>query len=417
MSMTKYIIGSIAALLLVIVAVAIVSSDASNIDIARPPSLEKLVLRTDPAQASPSPAGVDDQQQRQASPPPPGLGDWQYNAASFIADPLNRYAVYLLGRPSGDSPTGTDKTRLLFLAANRSRRDVEIQTAAIDQVLKEDKFPEALERLDGLIRSNPFRRQRIFDVLVAFTQNAASRQALVELLAQSPPWRKDFLTYLPRSMVDMQAASMLIAELRSTTSPPQPAELALFINKLINDGATDAAYALWLNSLSGAQLERTRYIYNGDFETKLGELGPFDWTIVPARNVVVRAVPNGAADRGSVLEVSFAGSAIRYSHISQRLMLPPGRYTLAGSYRANNLENDRGLVWRIYCMTTAMEELGESPAMKGTQDWSPFQIDFSVPDIDCPSQLLRLDLNARAKLDMRVRGVLRFDDLRIDRQE
>ena len=400
--MTKRIIGFAAAALMVAAAVTIISSDASNIDVARPPSLEKLLPRADPAQTSPAP---DD------------LVNWRHNAASFIADPLNRYAVYLLGRASGDGPAGADKTRLLSLAADRSRRDVEIQSAMIDQVLKENRFPPALERLDGLIRSNPFRRQRIFDVLVTLTQNAASRQALVELLAQSPPWRRTFLTYLPRSTVDMQAASMLIAGLRSTTSPPQPAELAPFINKLIKDGAVDAAYSLWLNSLSEAQLERAGYIYNGDFETRLGELGPFDWTIVPAKNVVVRAVQNGAADRGSVLEVSFAGSEIRYSHISQRLMLPPGRYALTGSYRANNLDNDRGLVWRIYCMSTASQRPGESPPMKGTQDWTPFQIDFSIPDIDCPAQILRLELNARAKLDLRVRGVLRFDDLRIDRRE
>lgn len=400
--MIRHVVSSGVAILLVIAAMAIISSDASNIDIARPPSLEKLVPRAASAHPPPSPGGLEDR---------------QYNAASFIADPLDRYAVYLLGRASDDKLTEADKTRLMSLAADRSRRDIEIQTAMIDQALKKNRYPQALERLDGLIRSNPFHKQRIFDVFVALTQNAASRQALVELMAQTPPWRRDFLGYLPRSIVDMQSASMLVAELRSTSSPPRPAELAPFIGKLIADGATEAAYSLWLNSLSEAQLERAGNIYNGDFEMKLGELGPFDWVVTPAKNVVVRTVRNGTAERGSVLEVSFAASETKYRHIYQRLMLPPGRYTLKGSYRASNLDNDRGLVWRIYCVARAPQRLEETSKMKGTQDWSPFQMSFSIPDIDCPSQLLRLELDARAKLDMRVRGVLRFDDLRIDRQE
>ena len=48
MSMTKHIIGSAAAALMVAAAVTIISSDASNIDVARPPSLEKLLPRLVP---------------------------------------------------------------------------------------------------------------------------------------------------------------------------------------------------------------------------------------------------------------------------------------------------------------------------------------------------------------------------------
>jgi len=401
-STSKYAALSAVAVILIIAAAAIVSFDASNIDIARPPSLEKLVPSVASTQASPSPGEP---------------GDWQSNMASFIADPLNRYAVYLLGRTSGDGSIAADHARLLSLAADRSRRDVEIQTMAVDRFLAEDSFPQALERLDGLIRSNPGRRTRLFDALLDLAQNAGNRGALVGLLAQSPPWRKDFLTYIPRSAASAQNASLLMTDLRSTRSPPQSSELAPFISKLIDDGAIDQAYSFWLNALTEAQLERAGNIYNGDFEAELAQLGPFDWVVVPTRNVVARTVRNTSADRGTVLELYFAGSEILYRNVYQRLMLPPGRYTLTGAYRANNLENDRGFVWRIYCNAAGKQMMGESPAMKGTRDWGPFVIDFTIPDTGCTSQILRLELNARAKLDLRVRGILRFDDLKIDRQE
>lgn len=402
MNSFRYVAASAAAVILISAAIAIVSFDASNIDIARPPSLEKLV---------PSPTST------QASPSPDEPQDWPSNAAGFIADPLNRYAVYLLGRGPGGNLTVDDQTRLLSLAADRSRRDLEIQAMAIDRALAQDQFPQALERLDGLIRSNPGRRAKLFDVLLTLAQNAGDRGTLVGLLAQSPPWRKDFLTYIPRSAAYTQNASLLMTELRSTKSPPQSAEIAPFIRKLITDGAINQAYSFWLNALTEPQLERAGYIYNGDFEAEFAQLGPFDWIITPTKNVVARTVRNTSADRGTVLEVSFAGSEVLYRNIYQRLMLPPGRYTLRGAYRANNLENDRGFVWRIYCVAARQQQVAESSAMKGSKDWSPFETNFDVPETDCPSQLLRLELNARAKLDLRVRGVLRFDDLTIDRQE
>lgn len=55
--------------------------------------------------------------------------------------------------------------------------------------------------------------------------------------------------------------------------------------------------------------------------------------------------------------------------------------------------------------------------MKGTRDWGPLETGFRVPEQDCTSQILRLELNVRAKLDLQVTGILRFDDLRIERVE
>lgn len=401
MSLIKYIAGSAAAIGLVIAAVTICSFDAANLDIARPPSLEKLV--------SPMPA-------TNSASSPDGAGDSQSSMVTFITDPLDRYGVYQLARDFTGSPT-PDQPRLLLLAAGRSLRDVEIQTAAINQLLKEKKYPQALERMDGLIRANPSLRSQLYDALALFVRSTESRHALVELLGLDPPWRKNFFTYLPASTIDTQTASTLIAEVRSTGSVPQSDELAPFIHKLIVDGAIDRAYSLWLNSLSEAQLARAGYIYNGDFEAKLAQEGPFDWIVLPTKNVVARAIRNTSAERGMVLEVAFADSQTAYGNLYQRLMLPAGTYVLTGSYKANNLENDRGFVWRISCETTAPQKLGESAAMKGTQDWTLFEISFGVPDKDCASQILRLQLNARAKLDLRVRGALSFDDLRIDRQE
>ncbi len=393
MSKVPRLLSAAIALLLLAVAGMMVSFDASNVDIARPPSLEKIVL--DPA----SPGSPEDVQALQAS---------------LRADPLDRYALYLLSRTTtGD----VDRAGLLRLAAERSRRDAEIQTASIQELLKEENYPEALERFDGLVRSTPAIRYKLYDAIAIFAQSTQSRAPLIALLAKSPPWRADFLSYLPRTATDRQTVSLLVGDLRATKSPPTSKELTPIIAKLIADGAAEQAYSLWLTSLDETQLARAGHIYNGNFEARLAQLGPFDWIIVPAKNVVTRSVSTTSNDRGTVLEVAFANSQVSYRNIYQRLMLPPGKFTLTGQYWANRLENDRGLAWRIVCETPSQPVLGEGPAMKGTRDWGPFDVTFTVPDRDCTSQLLRLELNVRAKLDLKVSGMLRFDALRIERAD
>jgi hypothetical protein len=112
--MTRSAIGAALALLLIAIAVVIVVFDASNIDIARPPSLAKNVSGDVAASSE-------------------GVSDLPVLQAKLMADPLDRYALYMLSR----APAGNfDHDRLLLLAAGRSRRDVEIQTAAIEYLLK-----------------------------------------------------------------------------------------------------------------------------------------------------------------------------------------------------------------------------------------------------------------------------------------
>lgn len=397
MPLIKSAIAAALALPLIAIAVVIVVFDASDIDIARPPSLAKDVSSPIAAEMPPPPERVD---------------DLSVLKAKLMADPLDRYALYMLSRaPAGDF----DRARLLLLAAGRSRRDVEIQTAAIDYLLKAEQYAPSTELVDGLIRANPPLRYKLYDAIAMFARNAASRAPLVGLLAKDPPWRKDFLSYLPRTSLDISSIVTLIADLRATRSPPLTSELTPFISKLIANGTVEQAYSLWLTSLSEAQLTRAGFIYNGNFEARLSQLGPFDWIIVQAKNVRTRTVSTTSNERGTVLEIAFAGSRISYRNIYQRLLLPPGRFTLTGQYWANKLENDRGLAWRISCETSPDLALAETTAMKGTRDWGPFEVDFRIPDTGCVSQILRLELNAKAKLDLEVSGMLRFDNLKIER--
>lgn len=375
---------------LVAVAGIIVSFDASDADIARPPSIEKRVSATalDPGAAK----------------------------AQFVRDPLNRYAVYSLFQEATNNLNQPERARLLDLAAARSLRDGEIQFALVDRLINSRSYSEAAYRLDSLMRARPSFRSGLSEVLVQFAQAPASRQALLDVLAEDPPWRKTFLSYLAGSKQDLAIVSSVFIGLRSTKVPPRVPELRPLLDRMVSSGNATAAYSLWLSFLSEDQLARVGFVYDGEFEAVRTE-APFDWTIKSAMNVKVRTLMSAQASRGRVLEVTFANSQVSYGNVYQSLLIPPGRYVLAGDYKTSRLETERGFAWRLYCAGNAPQAIAQSPPMNGTGDWSSFEVRFAVPETGCDSQTLRLELIAKAHLDRKASGTLWADSITIRRAD
>lgn len=389
MDLKRHGLAAVIAAGLVVVAGIVFSFDASDADIARSPSSD--------------------------SPNPPAAQDLAAAQARFARDPLDRYAVYALYRGLGSDPNGAH-AQLLDLAAARSLRDGVIQPAMIDRLIKANDYSAAAYRLDGLMRARPSFRAGLNEVLAQFSQTAESRQALIDVLAAGPPWRKAFLNYLAGSGRDLAMVSGVFIGLRSTGEPPQMPELRPLFDRMVSNGAAAAAYSLWLSFLSEEQLARVGYVYDGEFEAERTE-APFDWTIKPARNVKARTLVSAQTNRGRVLEVSFANSQIAYGNIYQSLFIPSGRYVLAGDYKTIRLETERGLAWKLYCAGNMSQAIAQGPAMNGTSDWTSFEVRFDVPEAGCDSQILRLELIAKAYLDRKASGTLWADSIAVRRDE
>jgi hypothetical protein len=95
------------------------------------------------------------------------------------------------------------------------------------------------------------------------------------------------------------------------------------------------------------------------------------------------------------------------------LLLAPGAYHLKGQLKGE-LEGRRGLQWRVVC--AAGQPLGESEMFVGeAPDCKDFEFDFTVPDIDCRAQYLRLALAARSASEQLVSGTVWYDSLQLSR--
>jgi hypothetical protein len=379
-------LSAVTGMILLAVAGVIVGFDASNADISRPPSSEVPALALDPIVAR----------------------------TRFARDPLDRHAVYSLYQ---DATTDSNEAqRLLDLAAARSLRDGAIQSALIDRLIKSGGYAEAIYRLDGLMRARPGFRSGLSEALAQFVLNPESRQALIDVLADDPPWRSAFLSSLAGSKQDLAMVAGVFIGLRVTGTPPRMPELRPLLDRMASGGGATAAYSLWLSFLSEDQLARVGYVYDGEFEAERTET-PFDWTIKPALNVKARMLVSTQTSRGRVLEISFANSQVAYGNVYQSLLIPPGKYVLAGDYKTIRLETERGLSWRLTCAGDPSQAIAQSPPMNGTSDWTSFEVRFAVPETGCESQTLKLELIAKAYLDRKASGTLWADGIEVRRDD
>jgi hypothetical protein len=129
---------------------------------------------------------------------------------------------------------------------------------------------------------------------------------------------------------------------------------------------------------------------------------------------VLLAAPEGNGNRA--LRLLFHDRRVPFRHVSQTLLLKPGRYELFGRARLEELRAALGLGWNLSCVESNAS-LGKSERLLGTSRWREFSFAFVVPEENCGAQLLQLVLDARIAAEQQVAGEAWFDDLQIRRHD
>jgi hypothetical protein len=150
-------------------------------------------------------------------------------------------------------------------------------------------------------------------------------------------------------------------------------------------------------------------MYNGSFDEVLTNV-PFDWSIAAVKGAKTEIAQEGG---NRALRVTFANARVGYRHVRKLLVLPPGTYQLTGAQWAHELQNERGLAWRVRC-AGEKETIGESAALMRTVQRERFSLRFTVP-VNCAAQWLSLELLARTESEELVSGEAWYDDLAIER--
>ena len=333
--------------------------------------------------------------------------------AAVTADPLNARALRTLGQLAEAGDDDLQAEKFLSAAGLLSRHDSYSNFWLMRKSFNDHDYKSAVHYADILLRSNPQSSAYVVPFLAQISEDKAGAPLIKTVLADNPPWRKDFFAVLPRNVTDPRTPLDLLLSLQKSTVPPATEDLSPYIDLLVARKFYGLAYYTWLQFLSPQQLRQAGLLYNGSFETSPSGL-PFDWKITPGSGVTVDIVPRSDRSDRRALLIDFQYGRVDYHSIGELVMLAPGSYEFKGAYKGR-LVGPRGLKWRIVCANGTMVPDGESPMIMGFKDWQTVAFRFEVPDKDCPAQYVQLDLDARTTSEHFITGSILFDDLQIAR--
>ena len=323
-------------------------------------------------------------------------------------NPLLPEALTLLARASEQQGDIDRAARLMGLATRVNLRDLRSQLWLLAQDLRGGRVNLALNQIDVLLRGQfPQVIGPAMTALMPIVTREPYRLGYVTLLRTNPRWREYWFVDLLRRCNDLSALTYLFAELQADGPGPTEKELQVLLTRLTEAGMLDEAHDIWVRSLPPARRDEADLLYNEGFRYPLTDL-PFDWVIQPVSNAQVHVeTQNGAR----TINVDFFGGRVNFDHVSHLLNLTPGPYRFQGHERSQDLQNERGLRWRITCVGDDAETLGATDLVSGDTPWRPFSVDFIVPTGKCPYQKLVLELPARAALEMEIVGRVSYGDL------
>lgn len=277
-----------------------------------------------------------------------------------------------------------------------------------------------------------------YPILLGLAEDPNQQALLLPLLKDPPTWWTNFFVYAAREAQHTDTVVFLYQNRQHEQLSPTEEhrkkdkqeeqneknlrrEQDVYIDRLWKDARWAEARAAWLNGLDERQRRELGNLYNGGFELPITGVG-FDWNILSlSRGAIVETAPTYGAHGERALHIVFDGQRVRFQHLLQYLMLDPNHYQLQGRVRPDNLRTTRGLRWRIYCIPFGKPDeatlLAESTRFVGSDEWRLFTVDFAVPVKNCSAQMLRLELEGRARLDFEIQGSIWFDDLAVTQSE
>jgi hypothetical protein len=293
-----------------------------------------------------------------------------------------------------------------------------LQAAAF--FLRNGEEPQALAILRRAVELNPTAEGAVWPVFAAALNTGRHDAFFASAARENPKWWPGFFDHACKAATDLSAVERAFA-VRAAAGNVTAAERTCVIDRLERAGRWGSAYQAWINSLPREQQRRIGFVFNGDFEFPISNVG-FDWTIVRQDGVNVEAQSIQGAHGRRALRIEFVRKRWSGVPVQQYLVLAPGKYRFEGRGRADGLDTWIGVQWGLYCVKADSKtdrHLATSDRFRGTSEWVEFHDDFTVPK-DCPVQLLRFELaNPRQDISTpenvvtRLNGNVWFDDFRV----
>lgn len=272
----------------------------------------------------------------------------------------------------------------------------------------------ALQNLSVAMTRRPALREKFYPALLQLANHQGNLEAFRTLISDAElPWWPGFVAY-GANKADQLDVVMRLFELSQSSSfnALHGRYFDAVLRRLQREGLWLDARLAWMDSLPEDQLKGMMNLFNGSFEDPISDVG-FDWVRQKAGYLLVERRPTAAVDGQYALSILFRGPRVQYRHLSQFVMLPKGNWVLQGYVRSEDFETEYGLTWTVSCVGPPEREIGRTGAFKGTAAWRDFLLRFTVPDVDCPVQIVRLQLEGRVALDFEARGEVWLDAMSI----
>ncbi|BBU60271.1 hypothetical protein MSC49_02060 [Methylosinus sp. C49] len=333
-------------------------------------------------------------------------------AARLLAvDPLAPGALSLYGKVAERLGDAERAERILRLAAAHLPIDLVAHVWLYTSALANGRLLEALDELDILLRARPsLARQLAPSLQATLGGGAAVEDRFFRQLAAAPPWRAAMLAELAPIIQNPNVLLRLFGSLKTSKAPPSDEEMGPLLARLLHDGRYDEAYAAWLAHLPQERLGKLGLLYNESFQYPVSNL-PFDWTFTPTSGATIALTEESER---KTLSVEFSGARVSFGHVRHMLMLAPGRYAFSGAAGTDDLDNELGLRWRIYCAANPSQTLATTRLLKKTTPLRVFRTEFTVPSEGCDAQWLKLEIPVRIVSDADVSGSAHYVNLAVE---
>jgi O-antigen ligase len=317
-----------------------------------------------------------------ARPEPDALAEAAENArAALRRSALNVVATRTLGLIAIMRGEEREASRLMRYSETLSRRDLPTQLWLIETNVQRNDIAGALLHYDHALRTSTTARDLLFPILTAAAANADVGPSLARLIAQRPPWWREFATHLIAEGEDPRGIeSIIVAARLDLGDVEERGLLAGAIVRLVQLRGYEQANRLYRRA-RGADAALVR---NGDFEAE-NRFVPLDWVLSETGTSAGIMEPQARGGRALLFAVQSGSGGSTVAR--QLLLLRPGRYRF--SVIAGNISGpieDRPRV-TLACVQT--EEgfldlrLPPSPA-----EGRPLFQDFVVGNESCPAQWL-----------------------------
>jgi hypothetical protein len=326
--------------------------------------------------------------------------------------PLDLRSIQLLSKLEFYKGNTAFSDRIMNIALSRSKRDPITNAWLFSRSIEQEKFKEGAVHLDRLLRVAGIYRANLLPNALYFLEKPESRKAIADLLREMPPWRYAFFHHLYKESYNLQSTFEFMNLLIDGEGALLEEELNPYLEKLLNYGSIKLAHDLWVRWLPDTSRLMLTWPYNRNFET-MPSGGPFDWKFI-GKNTEIKLVQRKEHNKlgnDLALKIGFFEQQASSKLMAQTLVLPPGLYSLRGSFFTEKFRSKRGVNWRVYCLGNNKVAISTDIPLYSSDVWEDFSISFVIPQSNCAGQLLTLELIIKVPSDRKIRGNLWFDNL------